>query len=437
VTDTRQPTLSRPETDQEPFRLEIGAADFGERAFDQYAELRTACPVHRAIFTAGGDGQAAAFVDRPLWAVTGYDENAAAMLDDRLSVDPRVGLSAAELAATPAADAEFRPLFRNLLSLDPPDHTRLRRLVQPQFTARAVESWRPRIERIAAGLLDAAEAAAAARGETAPARSMELVAAYAFPLPITVIFELLGVPQTDRERVHRWTQLLLGFGIGGDDEAQRAGLRAFIGYGRELVAAKRARPADDLLTQLTQAEEGGDRLDEDELLSMIFILILAGHVTTVNLIANATYALLTHPAELAKLRADPELVKGAVEETLRCWGPVELASERFAREEIELGGVAIGQGEMVVPVLAAAGRDPARFPDPDRFDLERAESHRHLAFGKGIHACLGAPLARLEGQIALGALFGRYPDLRLAAAPDEIAWQALPLRGVTRLPLRF
>lgn len=231
------------------------------------------------------------------------------------------------------------------------------------------------------------------------------------------------------------TEELLAKQTSGDGLATP--LRSFIAYARDLVIAKRRRPVDDLLSELIAAEADGDRLSEDELISMILLLILAGHVTTVNLIGNGAFALLTHPAERAKLAANPELIGGVVEETLRYWGPVELASERYAREDVEIDGAGIAKAEMVLPILAAANRDPARFPDPDRFDITRPDAHRHIAFGKGIHACLGAPLARLEGRIALGTLFGRYPDLRLDAAPGDIVWRSVVLRSLERLPLRF
>lgn len=420
-------------------RLDLGESDFADHAFAKYAALRSACPVHRAVFTDTTPGAApAAFHDRPLWAVTGYDAVAAALIDDRLSVDPRTGLSAADLAAMPAGgEPEMKVLLRNLLALDPPEHTRLRKLVQPSFTARAVAAWGSRIERIANELLDAAEADAAARGQLTPDRGLELVAAYAYPLPIAVIFELLGVPASDRERVHCWAEALLRPGAAPGDDGFTAGLRAFVAYGRELIAAKTAAPGDDLLTRLTRSAEDGDRLDQDELVAMIFLLILAGHVTTINLIATATHAVLTHPEQRAQLAADPSLVDGVVEETLRCWGPVELASERYARDDLDLGGVGVRCGDLVLPILGAADRDPARFPDPDRFDITRPDARRHVAFGKGVHACLGAPLARLEGRIALGTLFGRYPDLRLAVPAEQIHRQAVPLRGITALPLWY
>jgi cytochrome P450 len=434
--DHRRHATESIERDEETIEFDLGEPDFAERSFDHYARLRAACPVHRALFTASAreTGQFGTFVGRSLWATTGYEATSAALLDDRFGVD-HYALQPPEALPPFARTREFQTFSRNLLAFDPPAHTRLRKLVQPSFTQSAIAAWAPRIQRIADDLLDAAERAAADRGEHAPDRSMELIAAFAFPLPITVIFELLGVPLADRERVGAMTEMLLVASPG--DDAAATPLRPFLDYASELVAAKRRRPADDLLSQLIAAEADGDRLSEDELLSMILLLILAGHVTTVNLIGNGTFALLTHPAERAKLAANPELIGGVVEETLRYWGPVELASERYAKADVEFAGAEIAKSEMVLPILAAANRDLARFPDPDRFDIARPDAHRHIAFGKGIHACLGAPLARLEGRIALGALFGRYPDLRLDAEPDEMVWRSVVLRSLERLPVRF
>jgi cytochrome P450 len=419
-------------------RLDLGDPDFPQHAFERYAALRAACPVHRALLADSTLGSVPAPLrDRPLWAVTGYDATVAALVDERLSVDPRTGFTAEDLAAMPGGnEPETRVLLRTMLSLDPPEHTRLRKLVQPSFTARAIAAWAPRIQQIADRLLDAAEAEAAARGETAPRRGLELVSAYAYPLPIAVIFELLGIPESDRSRVHGWTEDLFRSGLEPDGR-MAAGMRAFAAYGRELVAAKTAAPGEDLLTQLVHAAQDGDSLDQDELVAMIFLLILAGHVTTVNLIASAAYALLTHPDQRALLADDPDLVDGAIEETLRCWGPAELASERYALEDLELSGIDVRRGDLVLPILAAADRDPARFADPDRFDLARPDARRHLAFGKGVHACLGAPLARLEGRIAVGTLFRRCPDLRLAVPAEQIRQRAMPLRGIDALPLTY
>jgi cytochrome P450 len=340
-----------------------------------------------------------------------------------------------QLAKLPPVPDEFRPLLRNLLSLDPPDHTRLRRLVQPSWTPRVLEGLRPRVQAIADELIDAIELAAAERGEAAPNRSIELVDAFAYPLPMTVICELLGVPKADRPQVRAWSEALIN-GQGITEEA-REKLAAFSEYLRALFEEKRRQPMEDMTTWLVQAEEEGEKLDDDELLSMVFILVVAGHVTTVNLIGSSVLALLNHPVQLARLKANPALVPNAVEEVLRYWGPVEVASPRFAREELSLEGTTIDRARAVFPVLAAANRDPERFPDPDRFDIERLEASRHVAFGKGVHLCLGAPLARIEGQVAMETIFRRLPDLRLAEPIDMPPLHQSLFRGPVRLPLLF
>lgn len=432
-------------------RLDLSDPHFRDTAFDLYADLRRRAPVSRVMFhfgevpdeaAAGADEAEAAIAKRraaltsEISFITAYEDAVAALLDERLGVDPMAAMTEEQKAQLPETPEEFRPLQRILLSVDPPDHSRLRRLVQPSFSARAMDALKPRIQQIADDLLDAAEREAAARGEIAPNRTLELNDAYAFPLPMKVISEMLGVPEEDHDQIRRWSDSLLGAQRARTDEIQ-ADLRHFIAYLRDLFAAKRRQPGDDLTSSLVHAEEDGDRLNEDELLSMVFILIVAGHVTTVNLIGSAVYALLANPAELAKLRADPALAKAAIEEALRYYGPAETTTLRFAHESTTVGGVAIPQGERVIVGLGAADRDPARFPDPDRFLLGRPEVNRHIAFGKGIHACLGAPLARLEGQIALATLFTRYPDLRLAVTAEELRWRPGFLRGLESLPLGF
>ncbi len=442
-------------TDATITHLDLSDPHSRETAFATYADLRGRCPVSRVKLSfgeelesaaaeggdpgAGGSSPAAdgsAARNNEVFFVAGYEQAVAALLDDRLGVDPTAGLTEEQKAQLPPTPEEFRPLQRSLLSVDPPDHTRLRRLVQPSFSGRAMDAPKPRIQQIAGDLLDEAERAAAARGEAAPDRALELNDAYAFPLPMKVISEMLGVPEADREAIRRWSDSLLGAQQAPTEEI-RADLRAFIDYLRDLFAAKRRQPGDDLTSSLVHAEEDGDRLNEDELLSMVFLLIVAGHATTVNLIGSTVYALLTNPDQLARLREDPSLVKAAVEEGLRYFGPAETTTLRFAHEETVVGGVAIPQGERVIVGLGAADRDPARFPDPDRFLLGRPEVNRHVAFGKGLHACLGAPLARIEGQVALAALLDRAPALRLAVPADELRWRPGFLRGLESLPLRF
>lgn len=404
---------------------------------DLFTTLRDRGPVARVSFAddpAEEDGQAQSLLGRDAYLVTRYAETNAALLDNRFSVDRERGMTDEERAAVPE---EFQPLRRNLLGVDPPDHTRLRKLVQPSFTNRAIEALRPRVQALTDELLDDAERAAAARGETAPNRTIELVDAFAYPLPIRVICEMLGIPREDQADVRRWSETLLSGGGRAMTEEARANLAALTAYLRQTFDAKRTQPTDDMITQLVHAEEDGDSLDEEELLAMVFILLLAGHVTTVNLIASGTLALLTHPEQLARLKADPTLVKNTVEEVLRYWGPLETALPRVATEDVAIDGVIIPRGETMLAGLAAANHDPSRFPNPEAFAIDRAEADRHLAFGKGIHVCLGAPLARLEGQVVFSTLFQRFPDLRLAIPAAEIAWRPSFLRGLDTLPLLF
>jgi cytochrome P450 len=303
-----------------------------------------------------------------------------------------------------------------------------------------MEALRGSIQQIADDLLDDAERDATGRGEAAPERQMDLIKAFAYPFPVTVISDMLGIPREDRETIRGWTENLLRVDrLRGQEvnEETRAGLREFIDYLKDLFDRKRRTPTDDMISRLVHIEEDGDILDEEEMLATVFLMFLAGHVTTVNLIGNGVVALLTHPDELAKFKANPELVKGVVEETLRYWGPVDFIGRRIAREDVEVGGTVIPTGEQATVGLASANRDPERFANPDAFDISRADANRHVAFGKGIHVCLGAPLARVEGQVAFDTLFRRYPDLRLAVPAEEVQWGASFLRGFARLPVLF
>jgi cytochrome P450 PksS len=322
----------------------------------------------------------------------------------------------------------FLPLSRNMLDVDAPDHPRLRGLVHHAFTPRLVEGMRQRVQSLTHELLDAV----AARGR------MDIIRDYALPLPTTIIAEMLGVPVRDRHKFHRWTSAIVSsdpFGWGMIMMLPR--LMALLRYIRKSVSTRRADPRDDLLSALVIAEEAGEKLTEDELVSMVSLLLIAGHETTVNLIGNGMLALLQHPDHLEKLRGDPALVKPAVEELLRYDSPLETATERFAREDVSLAGVTIPRGELVFAVIASANRDPAQFPRPDTLDLAR-EPNRHLTFGQGVHYCLGAPLARLEGQIAINTLLSRISDLRLAVPSQTLRWRrGLVLRGLEALPVEF
>jgi unspecific monooxygenase len=313
---------------------------------------------------------------------------------------------------------------RSFLTLDPPDHTRLRRLVSKAFTARLVERLRSRVTTLVEELL------ADVNGET------DVIAALAYPLPVTVISELLGVPARDHERFKAWSDVLArgldpDFLLPPEEIDRRAAARGeFRGYFAELAARRREDPAEDLLSALVAIEDGGDVLSEDELLSTCVLLLVAGHETTVNLIGNGALALLRDRAQLAYFRAHPEGVAAAVEELLRYDPPVQF-TVRQALEDTKLGGEVIGTGQVVLVLTGAANRDPAAFPDPDRLDLSRTGTP-HLTFGHGIHFCLGAPLARLEGQVALAKLFER--DVR--PATNEVTYRDnIILRGLTELPV--
>jgi cytochrome P450 len=355
------------------------------------------------------------------WLVTSYDEARALLADPRLSKDhPRI----VELFPPGLAGALASPLNANMLFSDPPDHTRLRKLVTRAFTSRTVEGLRPRIEQAAAGLLDAIPA-----GTTA-----DLISAYALPLPVTVICDLLGVPEADRDRFRDWT---LSFVAVVAPEVLADNARQLAAFLAALIEDKRAHPGDDLLSRLVQVSDDGDQLSAGELLSMSFLLLVAGFETTVNLIGNGVLALLRHPGQLALLRSDPTLLPGAVEEFLRYESPLYIGTYRFTAEPVRVGGAEIPAGQFVRISVLAANRDEGQFADPDRFDITRPPG-AHLAFGHGIHHCVGAPLARLEGQIAIGALLRRFPGLALAAEPEDLRWRDSTLmHGLHELPVRL
>lgn len=429
--------------------LDRSDPEFLAKSYDVYAEMRAKGPVVRArhypVLRDEDEQKRAAENERPvreLLFVEHYEEAAAALVDDRLSSDPYALTTPEQRAKLPNMPEEFRPIAHSILALDPPDHTRLRRLVQPSFNARAMEALKPRVQRIADELIDKAEREAAARGEAAPERRMELVKTFAYPLPVRVISDMLGIPEEDREALQQVTELRIESGqTAAGIEANRKRIAAFSSYLRDLFERKRRAPADDMITQMIQAQEDGDKLSDEELLSMVFILYFAGHVTTVSLIGNGVAALLTHPEQLARFKSDAGLVKGIVEETLRYWSPLDYLGgtiTRTAKEDMELGGAPIPKGAHVGIGLSSANRDPEQFKDPDLYDIARPDAHRHIAFGRGIHLCLGAPLARLEGQIAFETLFRRFPELRLAVPTEELRWGgSAGMRAFRELPVLF
>ncbi|ATB40963.1 cytochrome P450 hydroxylase [Cystobacter fuscus] len=430
--------------------------EFLTTAYATYARLREQAPVVRTLFArgvmdtrkvdsrAGSTADLASSEERLL--VTRYDEAVAALLDGSLSSDFRTGMTPRQIEGLAHMPEEARPLADSLISRDPPDHTRLRKLVQPSFTARAMETLRPRVQRITDALLDKAEREAAGRGQAAPDRQMDLLEAFAYPMPITVISDLLGIPEEDRERINHLAELLMNTDRFDASLAatRRDQTRRFNAYLEELFERKRREPAEDMISQMVHTqEEDGDRLGHEEMISMVHVLFFAGHLTTVNLIGNGVVALFSHPDQHARMVADPSLAKGMVEETLRYWGPVDyIGTARTAIADTQVGGVSIPQETELSIGLGSANRDPSRFPDPDVYDITRPEAHRNIAFGKGIHVCLGAPLARLEGQIAFETLFRRYPKLRLAVPAEQLKWGAgvgsgVGLRGFARIPVLF
>ncbi|WP_329124981.1 cytochrome P450 family protein [Streptomyces sp. NBC_01465] len=386
--------------------------DFTRNPYPVYAKLREAGPVHRIRMPEGSDA----------WLVVGYEAGRALLADPRLSKEWR--------NASPALGVAQVSSGRTMLSSDPPLHARLRGLVTREFTPRRIEQLAPRIQEMTDGLLDAMLAAA-------PGGRADLVESLAFPLPMGVICELLGVPFLDRASFRDLSNVAIS---STDPEERAAAAKAMPAYLSQLLASKREQPGDDLMSALiTASDEEGDRLSGEELLGMAWLLLVAGHETTVNLISNGVLALLTHPDQLAALRADVGLIDQAVEEMLRYEGPVETPTYRFTTEPLDIGGTVIpGGGELVLVALSDANRDPARYQDPDRFDIRRTDARSHLSFGHGIHYCLGAPLARLEARIAIRSLLERCPDLSLEIDPAAVSWRTgMLIRGPHALPVSW
>ncbi len=391
-------------TAREPAHLGAG---YYQDPYSVHARLRAQAPVTRVVLPGGMPG----------WLITGYAEARAAL------ADPRLRKNMPGWQPTPGTPGAM--LGVHMLDSDPPDHERLRRLVNKAFTMRRVERLRPRVTAITAGLLD---------GLTSR-HEVDLLASFAFPLPITVICELLGVPVADQDDFRTWSATAVS--DTAPPELAKAHATAMTRYFMDLIAAKRQEPSDDMLSALIAARDDEDRLTENELVSMAFLLLVAGHETTVNLIASGLLALLLNPDELARLRAEPSLIAGAVEELLRYVNPVSIATFRCAAEPVEIGGARIGRGDAVLVALSGGNRDPARFGHPDRLDLSR-ENSGHLAFGHGIHYCLGAPLARLEAEIAFTGLLGRFGRLELAVPPESLRWRTSTLiHGLESLPVRL
>jgi cytochrome P450 len=386
--------------------MNIASPEHKANPFPFYKQLRAESPVHRVVLPHG----------QPAWLVTRYDDVVMVLKDQRFA-------KSNSAAKQPWVPGFVKPLMRNMLDLDEPDHTRLRALVSKAFTPGRIEQMRDRIQTLTEELL------AAARTR----RDFDLIRDYALPIPTTIIAEMLGVPKKDQSKFQRWSRAIVSSNPSGWQMLRVIPfIWMFIRFIRKLVRARRTRPQDDLLGALVRAENAGQQFSEDELLAMAFLLLVAGHETTVNLIGNGVLALLEHPDQMEKLRHDPSLIQPAVEELLRYGSPLETATERFAREDVTVAGVTIPRGSLVFAVIASANRDERQFPKPDALDIKR-EPNKHLSFGLGPHYCLGAPLARLEGQLAISTLVRRTVRL---VAPDKLRWRrGLVLRGLESLRL--
>lgn len=386
--------------------------------YPTYARLRQTAPLAQARVPFYGQA----------WLVTRYADVAAVLKDPRFSADQR-NAGGAEGGHPRWLPRIFRILGSSMIVTDDPDHYRLRNLVHQAFTPKRVEAIAARVQAIVGELLDRAAAQ----------RRVDLIGAFALPLPLTVISDMMGIPERDRPGFRRWTAKFLETPSGSllNMLGQLPNGMRLMRFFENLIASRRADPQDDLVSALVAAEQAGDRLSEEELLSMIFLLLLAGHETTVNLIASGTLALIQHPDQRRLLRENPALIDRAIEELLRYTNPVEHGSTRFALEDVELNGVTIPKGGRVVALLSSANRDESVFERADELDLTR-HPNRHLAFGLGIHYCLGAPLARLEGQIAIQALVQRFPDIQLDVPPEKLRWRhAISVRGLKSLPVRL
>jgi cytochrome P450 len=397
--------------------LDFNTDAFRRDPYPHYAALRKQSPV----FLSQPEGQL------PIWYVTGAREVEQVLLDNqRFARDP-ARISPEFAALFRVGDEQTSALINDhMLNRDGDNHRRLRRLVSKAFTLKAVNAMRPRIQQIADELLDA----------VAPAGSMDLVSDYAFPLPIITIAEMLGVPASDRDDFRRWSQVLVQQ-IGQDLSELERCYTQFSQYLGELIEARRAQPTDDLVSALVQVEEEGSSLTHGELCSMIVLLIVAGHETSASLIGNATLALTQHPESLARLRDEPELMPNAVEELLRYDSSVERSLIRFVTQDTELAGQRLQRGQLLVAVVGSANRDESVCANPDTLDITRPACP-HMAFGSGIHYCLGASLAKLEVEIALNTLLRRCPDLRVAVDPQQLQWRNVPnFRGLENLPVHW
>ncbi|MFJ9890723.1 cytochrome P450 [Streptomyces sp. NPDC091287] len=405
-----------PENTPQAPEPEVLGEEFILDPYPTYARLRERTPV--AHVTLNG---------MPGWLVLRHTEARAALTDPAIVKDPARGarIIARRMGVEPPAPHEKSPgermLVEHMLNTDPPDHTRLRKLVAKAFTARQIQGLRPRIERIVDRLLDDIQ------GQS----EVDLLKVLGYPLPITLICEMIGVPDDDQAAFGAWSNALT---VAVQPEQLQETAQKMAQYLAGLIEHKRAHPADDLITGLIQARDDDHSLSENELVSMVFQLLVAGYETTTHLLGNGILALLRHPDQLAALRADRSLLAGTVEEFSRYDNSLHLSTLSVTAAPVEIGQVRIPADEFVLVSLGSANRDPRRFEDPERFDIRRKQGG-HLSFGHGLHHCMGAPLARLQVEIALTALLDRHPVIELAAGPGELTYQLNATRALESLPV--
>ncbi|MCY8465063.1 cytochrome P450 family protein [Bacillus atrophaeus] len=396
---------------------QLSSRAFKDEAYDFYKELRESHPLYPLALGTLGDG----------WLITRYDDAVHLLKNEKLKKNYENVITAKE-EKRPVLLKNEEPLTKHMLNSDPPDHNRLRTLVQKAFTYRMILQLEDKIKHIADSLLDKVQ----------PNKFMNLVDDYAFPLPIIVISEMLGIPLEDRQKFRVWSQAIIDFSDAPkklQENDQRLG--EFVEYLEYLVRKKRNEPAGDLISALIQVESEGTQLSTEELYSMIMLLIVAGHETTVNLITNMTYALMCHDDQLEKLRQQRDLMNSAIEEALRFHSPVELTTIRWTAEPFILHGQEIKRKDVIIISLASANRDEKIFPNADIFDIER-KNNRHIAFGHGSHFCLGAQLARLESKIAISTLLRRCPNIQIKGEKEQIKWKGnFLMRTLEELPLSF
>jgi cytochrome P450 len=398
-------------------KVDIISSQFKADPFPVLAHLRRTQPVYHATLP---DKTSVCLVTR-------YEDVHSLLRDGRFAKNRYNAMTPEQLRKQPWVPPMFRPLERTMIDLDAPDHTRLRELVHKAFTPRLIEHIQARVQTIANELLDRVSQ----KGE------MDLIGDYALPIPMTIITEILGVPAKDRNKFHKWSKVIVSVNQFNANWRVIPAIWMFTRYLRKFFKVRRADPRDDLVSALLQAVEAGDKLTEDELLAMVFLLLVAGHETTVNLIGSGVLALLEHPEQMERLRANPSLIHSAIEELLRYTAPVFMATERYAREDVIIRETTIRRGEMALGVIGSANRDETIWDKPDTLDLAR-EPNKHLSFGFGIHYCLGAQLARMEAQIAINTLLDRLPSLRLRGSIASLRWRpSLILRGLEALPVEF